>query len=224
MQNDVNKQEYLSALADGELEEQDFHAVLQLAATPDGQQTWQMYHLIGETLRSGAASSALQSVQALPMGVADGALLSRLREQMAQEPHTRPVLAAPEAVPVAVAVRAPAANDAVFRWKLLAGGASFAAVMAVTWALALAPGAAPGSAQMAAAPLGVLGQPVSVQTPDAPVAAAVASVDADAAGPVMLRDPRLDQLLDAQRQYGNSAALQMPASFLRNANFAAPRR
>ncbi len=37
----------------------------------------------------------------------------------------------------------------------------------------------------------------------------------------MIRDPRLDELLAAHRQLGNStSALQMPAGFLRNATFA----
>jgi sigma-E factor negative regulatory protein RseA len=36
---------------------------------------------------------------------------------------------------------------------------------------------------------------------------------------VMIRDPRLDELLAAHKQFGSTAALQMPAGFLRNANF-----
>jgi sigma-E factor negative regulatory protein RseA len=45
------------------------------------------------------------------------------------------------------------------------------------------------------------------------------------AGPqTMLRDPRLDELLAAHKQYGGASALQMPAGFLRNATFEAPQR
>ncbi|MDU7587859.1 MAG: anti-anti-sigma factor, partial [Acidovorax sp.] len=51
---------------------------------------------------------------------------------------------------------------------------------------------------------------------------------ATAAGPdgqqVMLRDPRLDELLAAHKQFGSTTALQMPAGFLRNATFEAPAR
>jgi len=36
---------------------------------------------------------------------------------------------------------------------------------------------------------------------------------------VMLRDPRLDALLAAHRQFGGTSALQMPSGFLRNATF-----
>ena len=41
---------------------------------------------------------------------------------------------------------------------------------------------------------------------------------------VMLRDPRLDELLAAHKQYGGATALQMPAGFLRNATFESPSR
>jgi sigma-E factor negative regulatory protein RseA len=37
--------------------------------------------------------------------------------------------------------------------------------------------------------------------------------------PPMLRDPQLDALLAAHRQFGGTSALQMPAGFLRNATF-----
>ena len=39
---------------------------------------------------------------------------------------------------------------------------------------------------------------------------------------VMLRDPRLDELLEAHRQAGGAS--QMPSGFLRNATFEAPSR
>ena len=42
--------------------------------------------------------------------------------------------------------------------------------------------------------------------------------------PVMLRDPRLDELVAAHRQSRGAAALQMPARFLRNANLEEPQR
>ncbi len=42
--------------------------------------------------------------------------------------------------------------------------------------------------------------------------------------PVMLRDPRLDELLAAHRQFGGTSALQMASGFLRNATFEPPGR
>ena len=41
---------------------------------------------------------------------------------------------------------------------------------------------------------------------------------------VMIRDPRLDELLAAHRQFGGASALQMPAGFVRNATFEGPAR
>jgi len=40
----------------------------------------------------------------------------------------------------------------------------------------------------------------------------------------MLRDPQLEELMAAHRQYGGVSALQMPAGFLRNATYETPQR
>ena len=95
--------------------------------------------------------------------------------------------------------------------KLVAGLASFAAFAAVGWSVLVPAGApAPGGApQLASA-----GQPAS-----APAAVAGRS---DAG--VMLRDPKLDELLAAHRQFGAASALPMPAGFVRNAAFDGPSR
>ena len=52
----------------------------------------------------------------------------------------------------------------------------------------------------------------------------VAVADADTGSQVMIRDPRLDELLAAHKQFGSTSALQMPAGFLRNATFESPGR
>jgi sigma-E factor negative regulatory protein RseA len=41
---------------------------------------------------------------------------------------------------------------------------------------------------------------------------------------VVLRDPQLEELMAAHRQYGSMSALQMPAGFLRNATYDTPQR
>lgn len=182
--------EHLSALADGELQGEEFARAVAYAGTAEGQSTWRMYHLIGDTLRSPSLAHVTHA--------ADPALVGRLREQLAQEPRpdgVNPAAVATHAVPQG---QAEAANASVFRWKLAAGFASIAAVVAVGWN-------------------GYLGQSGSA----APQAARLAVVQQP---PVMIRDPRLDELLAAHRQYGNTTALQMPAGFLRNATFEAPRR
>ncbi len=93
----------------------------------------------------------------------------------------------------------PAANDSVFRWKMVAGIAAVAAVSSILWATVGSP-AGTGGAQLAQ---------VSVAPPTA-----VASGDV-----IMIRDPRLDDLLAAHKQFGGASALQQPAGFLRNATF-----
>jgi sigma-E factor negative regulatory protein RseA len=93
----------------------------------------------------------------------------------------------------------PAAND--WLWKLVAGVASFAAVAAVGWNMWGTAGS--GQPQLAAAPAAVV-----------PVAGTA----------TMIRDPRLDQLLAAHRQFGGAGALQTPSGFLRNATFEGPAR
>lgn len=203
MTNDMNRREQLSALADGQLQGDELAAALAFASEEDeGSKTWQLYHLVGDVLRS--------SELARPV---DPVFLSRLREQLAQEaPPERPQ------APVQIAVVAPALSDAanasVFRWKMVAGFASLAAVAAIGWtSLASLQGVGSSGAQMAAAPDRSAAQ-------GAPVVAV-----ADAEGQqVMIRDPRLDELLAAHKQFGSTSALQMPAGFLRNATFETPGR
>ena len=61
-----------------------------------------------------------------------------------------------------------------------------------------------------------------------PAAAPAMAVATTSARPgdeaVMLRDPQLDELLAAHKQFAGSSALQSPAGFLRNATFEGPAR
>ena len=112
-----------------------------------------------------------------------------------------------------------ASNASVFRWKMVAGFASLAAVAAVGWtSLAGIQGGTQGPAsasqQLAAAP-------AATATTLNPAVVAVADADGQQ---VMIRDPRLDELLAAHKQFGSTSALQMPAGFLRNATFESPGR
>ena len=219
-QDVMSRREQLSALADGELHEHEFSQAMGYAATDDGHACWQAWHLIGETLRSSQA----------PAAVGDAALLQRLHRQIAREqPAPRLSRAtlqqvAPPLDAAEPAVRDPAANAQVLRWKLAAGFASLAAVAVLGWNayVGLGQPAAPG-AQLAAAP------PVQHTPAQALVATGMAPSagpqEAQAPQPIMIRDPRLDELLAAHRQLGNNTtALQMPAGFLRNATFAGRER
>lgn len=137
-------------------------------------------------------------------GSSDSArLLLRVRGAMAEVP----VPAAPAMPPPGLP---PAANDPLFRWKMAAGFASLAAVAAIGWnSLSVLQEGTPQGAQLAS------GQPPRT---------AVVTEMAQAGPQTMLRDPRLDELLAAHKQYGGASALQMPAGFLRNATFEAPQR
>lgn len=196
--------ELLSALADGELHGDALMAVIEACGEEEVLASWRAYHLIGDVLRQ----------PSLVTPCADMDFLGRLNKRLEREQitSTPPVSVAPDVVapvpratPVAEVLqhRGPAANDGNFRWKLLAGFASLAAVSAIAWNAAglSAPSAASQLAQVSNV------QPVLVASPLGP----------------MVRDARLEELLLAHRQLGGSSALQAPSGFLRNAAFEAPR-
>lgn len=200
MKPSMQTSELISALADGQLGGDDFAAALHACRQDDSAAaSWDTYHLIGEALRSPA--SRAQS--------ADMAFMARLNQRLAEESLVGP---AADVVHGAVHVPAPdvsrghgaAANDGDFRWKLVAGIASLAAVSAIAWNAAglLSPAAAP---QLAQAPISA--QQVVVASPQGPI----------------VRDARLEELLAAHKQLGGTSALQEPSGFLRNATFEIPR-
>ena len=183
----IQTRELISALADGQLQGDAFARGVELAACdPAARQAWHTYHLIGDVLRSGE----------LAAGAGSSDFVERLQLRLRKE---QPPLAdlAPVS-PGSVSMRGPAANDGTFRWKLVAGLASVAAVGAIAWTV-VGGGAAGLQAQIAVAQPPAGG---AVQQPG-----------------VMIRDPQLDEFLAAHRQLGGASALQMPAGFLRNATY-----
>jgi len=198
--------ELISALADGQLAGEDFTAVLAICeADEQALASWSDYHLIGDVLRSPGLAPQLS----------DAAFLARLRTRLAQEPaidaHAAATAVLPAKLPARAGAGREASNDSSFRWKLVAGFVSVAAVVAVAWNTGsglLAPAVAPQLAQSAA--------PQLART-DAPQQVLVMS----AQGPVV-RDARLQELLAEHKQFGGTSALQMPSGFLRNATFEAP--
>ena len=204
MKPSITTSELLSALADGELGDEALSVALDACAHDDASlDCWNTYHLIGDVLRAPA--------QALVPIATDSelAFVRRLHNRLAQEsiadvaPTPLEAVTAVPAQPLAAVVhhRGAASNDSSFRWKLVAGVASLAAVSAIAWnaSVFLAPSALPQLAQ-AAAPQIVL---TSAQGP-------------------MVRDARLDELLAAHRQFGVASALQESSGFLRNAAFELP--
>lgn len=190
--------EQLSALVDGEIGVAELDTVLQAMAEDDGYAaTCLRYHQIGDLIRGAAPSH----------GASPSTFVSGVRARLQAE-QLQPTPAAPQRVVVE------AANDAVFRWKLVAGLASVAAVMAVGWSLL---GRVPGAAS------DVSGQQLAQRAPGAGAVMTVAGTAPSGAvvvntpqGPV-IRDARLEELLADHRQYGGMSALQMPAGFLRDA-------
>ncbi|MCS4292066.1 sigma-E factor negative regulatory protein RseA [Comamonas sp. BIGb0152] len=225
--------EQLSAWIDGELDEQTLSQLLaELPDLADDQACYasvQSYQVIGDAMRS-AHSPCSDSLAFLDALNARIALEPPLMTQGQPAPGVVAVPAVSTAATAAsVAGSAEAANHSVFRWKMVAGFATVAAVAMVGWnSMGLLSGGAGGNAQQ---------QLASAATPQ--VLASAASTRPAAANAqgfieqqvtvgqnstIMLRDPRLDEVLAARGQIGVTANLQMPAGFLRNATFNAEKR
>lgn len=202
----LSHREQLSALADDELDDAQVASLLAECCEDDDAalDCWNTYQLIGEALRAPA-----QALSEAPLD-ADLAFVSRLSQRLAQEasgkaPGLAPVAALqsqPEPAANLVHHRGQPANDSSFRWKLVAGVASLAAISAIAWNAS-----------------GLL-EPLSAAQV-ARVAAPAQTLEASPEG-VMVRDARLDELLAAHKQFGTASALQEPSGFLRNATFEMP--
>ena len=184
-QANVSSAESLSALVDGDFES----PVLTSALDDKMRAVWNSYQAIGDVLRAPgeAASKAVYG--------ADAVFVQRLMQRLENEKieNSPPRLTATfVAKPHAVA-----ANDATFRWKLVAGFASFGAMAAVAWSLVSVPGGTPEQLAKNAAATELV-----VTSPQGP----------------MVRDARLEELLSAHKQLGGTS-LQVPSGFLRNAGF-----
>ena len=209
--NDSDKlREQVSALVDGQLRGDEFvRAVEHVCGHDELRGTWHTYHVVGEVLRSGQHVAGRDAT----------AFVGRFRERLAVE-GVRPAAAvAPADVQMLDGARLEAANEPVFRWKLVAGLASVAAVAAIAWNFSGGLQDVP-SAQLAqqqgnpAAPVVASSVLPAVQPPTT----ATRVLIGDSQKPqVMLRDPRLDALLEAHQEAGGAS--HMPSGFLRNATF-----
>ena len=204
MKPSMTTHELLSALADGPLGDEDLAAALQACEHDESALgCWNTYQLIGDVLRSPVHASASMAVDA------ELAFVGRLNKRLAQESPIRAEFASVQAALAAPAQPAvdlihhcgPASNDSSFRWKLVAGVASLAAVSAIAWnaSALLSPASQPQLAQ-ASSPQ------IVVTSPQGP----------------MVRDARLEELLAAHKQFGATSALQDSSGFLRNATFDMP--
>ena len=231
MKHSTTVHEQVSALADGHLGDDEFAQVIdKVCRNDDLRATWHAYHVVGDVLRSGVHATCSDTSR----------FLSRLQQRLAAEPAA-PVMAAQAAV-VPRHPRAEAANEPVFRWKLVAGAASLAAAAAIGWNWVGSTGPQP-AAQLAQQQPQRQQQPQPQPQPQqqqqqqgagsvlaasgpsqqaAPVLTPMRVMVGNGNPQVMLRDPRLDQLLEAHQQAGGAS--QMPSGFLRNATFDGPSR
>ena len=198
MKSSMTTPELISALADGQSSDAQFAAVLDACVHDDSAlDCWNTYHLIGDFLRQPADLPVARAVHA------EIAFASKVSHLLAREPLAAKAPAV-TLLPAAGMVRhrGPASNDGSFRWKLLAGVASLAAVSAIAWSTSGLQGPAwvPQLAQ-------VFSPQILVTSPQGPV----------------VRDARLEELLAAHRQFGTASALQDSSGFLRNATFESPR-
>jgi sigma-E factor negative regulatory protein RseA len=188
----------MSALADGQAQGDDFaHAMADVGQNLQSVQSWHLYHVIGDVMRSDALAPTPHEL----------AFLDRLEAKLAAEPARIDVssLSATRVAPMQMS-----ANDASLRWKWLAG-VSFSALVALVVA---------GGWQWQNDKASQLAQKESlpdVTTSSTPVVATEGQT-------VMVRDPELDALMAAHQQLGGHSAFQMPSGFLRNATFERPQR
>lgn len=200
--------ELMSALADGQLRDDELVDAWQVIEQADeAVASWSRYHLIGDLLRAPVAASLPTASR-----VDATSFVNRLNLKLhAEVTHVeslgasvRPALLAADLHTPQhqrqVASREAAANDGVFRWKLLAGFASLTAVSVITWAAVGQAGVSPTSPQLAQ---GGGAQQLLVVSPQG----------------VMVRDARLNELLAAHKQLGSMSALQAPSGFLQSAAF-----
>jgi len=180
---------------------------------------WSLHHWIGEALRGepahppaspAFANAVLARLAAEPAPAWNPIAAAREQPAAHVQPESRVQPAAPVPAPQS------AANDAVFRWKMVAGLASVASVAALSWSLL--PGAATPDAgqQWAQSP-----PPLVAAAPDAAAQPADLQAVATVHG-LVWRDPQFEALMAAHRQHGSLNALHVPVGFMRNATYDRP--
>ena len=220
------RRELVSSLADGQLRGLEFARAVDLASeSGDARATWHAYHVVADVLRCGDAVSCAGDAAfvarfqtRLKREIADLAL-DRVPNAVLGAPNTQgaildgaKIIAKNEYSTRASGINSvnilqtESANESRFRWKLLAGVASVAAVGAIGWSM-----------------VGGLGNWGAKQESEQSLLPQLAQtspqVQLQAQPQLMIRDPHLDALLTAHKQFGGTSALQMPAGFLRNATF-----
>ncbi|HTD05506.1 sigma-E factor negative regulatory protein [Undibacterium sp.] len=196
MKIDTNKQEYISALLDGELPSQECEMALAEAAH-GGKQAWEMYHQIGDVLRSDELAVKLS----VDFSARFAALLDA--EPVILAPKPRPLAEPPEMPAVAV-------NGALlksrFSWNVAI--ASMAAAAAVAFVMVPQITSMFGNTPNGGLQLAKVNDHAGrspAQQHDAVQLVADAGVSESQSRPAdepeMLRDPRIDSYLLAHQRF-----------------------
>jgi sigma-E factor negative regulatory protein RseA len=191
------KHEQISALADGELVDNHINVALAATRQPDGQEAWDVYHQIGDILRSDEMAVSLSPTFAA---------------RMAARLDAEPTIIAPAAtLPPMVAETT--RNDAVVSARgirrFAMPGMIAAAVVAVAFTNApqlMVAFQGTSSADKTSVQVAAAGSPSQ------------ASASAAAQAAVVLRDPRIDEYMLAHQRF--SPSLYSTAQFVRSATFA----
>lgn len=183
------------------------------------QRDWQLYHLIGDVLRSDELS---------PRRPADAAFLARLRERMAREPV--PLAPTPLAGPRPTrGARARRVSGSLRRWPApVAVAAGLAGVVVVGTAVVLMrpdaslPAAGWGEQAVSALPatprgVGLVSLPVAAS----PRASEQAALERDRQ---RLRDARLEAYVEAHREALAPLPVAMPGAWPRDGDLIAPQQ
>ncbi|WP_034292068.1 sigma-E factor negative regulatory protein [Herbaspirillum sp. RV1423] len=202
--------EQISALADGELVDEHVNMALVVLRQPEEQATWDLYHQIGDVLRSDEMAFSLS----------DG-FAAKMRARLDVEP----AIIAPQLKTAAEQIIVPAVvngNGALFRKRfvrrfVMPGAAVAAAVVAVVFVTAPQQSVTMANNGLAAP---------TVIAPSA--VAAVAAKSAASQGPVQVsslaqqgevaRDPRIDDYLLAHQRF--SPSMYSSVQYARSAAFA----
>lgn len=206
----------ISALVDGEINASELESLL-AALDDDGLGSWYACQVIGDVLRGHEDPTGVRSssdfLAAVRLGIQFDAVSSSSTPQMTAVPAAPFLEKRPNA----------ASNDPVFLWKLLAGFASVAAVMAVSWGVVSGSGSGGAVGAQLASTSPALSTPAATAVAGG-TSAANAPVVVNTGQGVLIRDAQLEALLAEHRQHGGMSALQMPSGFIRNATYEAAGR
>jgi sigma-E factor negative regulatory protein RseA len=206
--------EQISALADGELTDRQIDPAIVAVRQPEGRADWEIYHQIGDVLRSDDMAIEMSPGFAARMA-------ARLELEPAIVASTNnPVLPEPHAV---ASARFPTSTQSVSvrakRWAIpgmiAAAVASVAFVATPQLMVAMKGEPIPSGSQTMIASTGTV-QPIKVSGP-ASTPVQFAAVSSTAAGEVVLRDSRIDDYLLAHQRF--SPSMYSPAQFARSATF-----